>query len=250
MRWSYNQDHISYPATIYFHHSITDSSEAPDLFNMDTIARPICFYPCSLEDNDDSYPPVESIPLVDAYQSHHLNVPRKLLTCKEHGPLPAHRLASRHVSPRSPDHHPSSSSSSSDSSPVHSLGLDAPDQAHSGSLTRDVPPRLCYPPRREPRLSKAFHHWCAAPLSTLSPVDSVPSSTPVMGSLTHTRADLLPPRKRFRDSYSSEAIIEEDTEIDPIETKVDMELSISDGDDVRDYVEIGPRDVRDDTEEY
>ncbi|GKB58011.1 hypothetical protein Tco_0914197 [Tanacetum coccineum] len=57
-----------------------------------------------------------------------------------------------------------------------------------------------------------------------SPVDSVPSSTPVMGSLVPTRADLLPPHKRFRDSYSSKASIEEDTEINPIETKVDMEL--------------------------
>ncbi|GJR02944.1 hypothetical protein Tco_0525928 [Tanacetum coccineum] len=59
-----------------------------------------------------------------------------------------------------------------------------------------------------------------------SPVDSVPSSTPVMAS------------------------IEKDTEIDSIETKVDMELGIGDGDDVRDHVEIDPRDVRDDTEEY
>ncbi|GKE08096.1 putative reverse transcriptase domain-containing protein [Tanacetum coccineum] len=71
-----------------------------------------------------------------------------------------------------------------------------------------------------------------------------------MGSLSPTRADLLPPCKRFRDSYSSEDIIEEDTEIDPIETEVDMKLGIGDGDDVRDHVEIDPRDVRDDTEEY
>ncbi|GJR98588.1 reverse transcriptase domain-containing protein [Tanacetum coccineum] len=166
---------------------------------------------------------------------------------------------------------------------VHSSGLDASNEAHSGPLTRDVSPRLCYPPRRAPRRSEAFRRWCAAPLSTLyppttsesssgdsserplhssshsagpsrkrcrSPVDSVPSSTPVMGSLAPTRADLLPPRKRFRDSYSSEASIEEDTEIDPIETEVDMELGIGDGDDVRDHVEIDPRDVRDDTEEY
>ncbi|GJR45368.1 hypothetical protein Tco_1313471 [Tanacetum coccineum] len=83
-----------------------------------------------------------------------------------------------------------------------------------------------------------------------SPVDSVPSSTPVIGSLAPTRADLLPPRKRFRDSYSSKASIEEDTEIDPIETEIDMELGIGDGDDVRDHDEIYPRDVRDDTEEY
>ncbi|GJW60968.1 hypothetical protein Tco_0110303 [Tanacetum coccineum] len=83
-----------------------------------------------------------------------------------------------------------------------------------------------------------------------SSVDSVPSSTPVMRSLAPTRADLLPPRKRFRDSYSFEASIEEDTEIDPIETEVDMDLGIGDGDDVRDHVEIDPRDVRDGTEEY
>ncbi|GKF02108.1 hypothetical protein Tco_0029031, partial [Tanacetum coccineum] len=202
---------------------------------------------------------------------------------KRVGPLPARRLESRHASPRSSDHHPSSSSSSSDSSSVHSSGLDASDQAYFGSSTRDVPPRLCYPPRRAPLRSEAFHHWCAAPLSTLyppttselssgdsserplhssshsagpshkrcrSPVDSIPSSMPIMGSLAPTLADLLQPRKRFRDSYSSKASIEEDTKIDPIETEVDMELGIGDGDDVRDHVKIDPKDVRDDTEEY
>ncbi|GJR65631.1 hypothetical protein Tco_0011696 [Tanacetum coccineum] len=171
---------------------------------------------------------------------------------KRVGPLPARRLSSRHASPRSPDHHSSSSSSSSDSSPVHSLGLDASDQAHSGSSTRDVSPRVCYPPRRAPRRSEAFRRWCTTPLSTLyppttsesssgdsserplhsslhsagpsrkrcrSPVDSVPLSTPVTGSLAPTRADLLPPR-------------------------------ISDGDEVGDHVEIDHRDARDDTEEY
>ncbi|GKC64145.1 hypothetical protein Tco_1096743 [Tanacetum coccineum] len=227
--------------------------------------------------------PVEDIPFGRPYRTH-LNGPRKLLTARKRvRPLPARRLASRHASPRSPDHHSSSSSSSSDSSPVHSLGLDAPHQAHSGSSTRDVSPRLCYPPRRAPRRSEAFRRWCAAPLSTLYPpttsesssgdsserplhssshsvgpsrkrcrslVDFVPSSTPVMRLLALTCGDLLPPRKRFRDSYSSEASIEEDTKIDPIETEVDMELGIGDEDDVRDHVEIDPRDVRDDTEEY
>ncbi|GKE99615.1 hypothetical protein Tco_0022966, partial [Tanacetum coccineum] len=199
------------------------------------------------------------------------------------GPLPARKLASRHASPRSSDHRSSSSSLSSDSSLVHSSGLDASDQAHSGSSTIDVPPRLCYPLRRALQRSKAFRRWCAAPLSTLYPpttsesssgdsskrplrsslhsarpsrkrcrssVDSIPSFMPVMGSLAPTRTDLLPPCKRFRDSYSFEASVEEDTEIDPIETEVDMELGISDRDDVRDHVEIDPRDVRDDTEEY
>ncbi|GKF80685.1 hypothetical protein Tco_0239287, partial [Tanacetum coccineum] len=134
-----------------------------------------------------------------------------------------------------------------------------------------------------PRCSEAFRRWCTTPLSTLyppttsesslgesperplhssshsagpsrkrcrSPIDYVPSSTLVMGSLAPTRTDLLPPRKRFKDSHSSKASIEKDTEIDPIETEVDMELGIGDGDDVRDHVEINHRDVRDDTEEY
>ncbi|GJR29394.1 hypothetical protein Tco_1105626 [Tanacetum coccineum] len=73
---------------------------------------------------------------------------------------PARGLASRHAITSLPDHHSPSSSSSSDSSPVHSLGLDAPDQAHSGSSTRDVSPRLRYPPRRAPRHSEAYFVVC------------------------------------------------------------------------------------------
>ncbi|GKA65987.1 hypothetical protein Tco_0765694 [Tanacetum coccineum] len=227
--------------------------------------------------------PREAIPFARPYRTH-LNGLRKLLTARKRvGLLPARRLASRYASPRYSDHRSSSSSSSSDSSLVHSSGLDASDQAHSGPLTRDVSLRLCYPPRRAPRRSEAFCRWCAAPLSTLYPlttsksssgdssekplhssshsagpsckrcrssVDSVPSSTLVMRSLAPTCADFLPPRKRFRDSYSSEASIEKDAEVGPIEIRVDMELGIGDGNDVRDHVEIDPRDVRDDTEEY
>ncbi|GJX85562.1 hypothetical protein Tco_0336336 [Tanacetum coccineum] len=64
-----------------------------------------------------------------------------------------------------------------------------------------------------------------------------------MGSLASTHADLLPPRKRFRDSYSSEASIERNR-VYPIETEVDMELGIGDGDDVRDHVKIDPREIQ------
>ncbi|GJY58412.1 hypothetical protein Tco_0458304 [Tanacetum coccineum] len=153
--------------------------------------------------------PGEAIPFGRPYRTH-LNGLRKFLTARKRvGPLPARRLAWRRASPRSSDHHPSSSSSSSDSSPVYSSGLDALDQAHSGSSTRDVPPRLCYPPRRAPRhrdsskkpLHSSSHSAGPSRKRCRSPVDFVPSSTPVMGSLAPTCADLLPPRKRFRDSY-------------------------------------------------
>ncbi|GKG37145.1 hypothetical protein Tco_0447318, partial [Tanacetum coccineum] len=71
--------------------------------------------------------PGEAIPFGRSYRTH-LNRPRKLLTAsKRVGPIPARRLASRRVSPRSSDHCLSSSSSSLDSSPVHSSGLDASD---------------------------------------------------------------------------------------------------------------------------
>ncbi|GKB75727.1 hypothetical protein Tco_0942622 [Tanacetum coccineum] len=255
----------------------TDSSEAPDSSDGPPSQDP--YFPIALVTAPPGIRrrsailirPGEAIPFGRPYDTQ-LNRSRKLLTARKRvGHLPYRKLASRHASPRSSDHHLSSFSSSSDSSPVHSLGLDASDQAYSGPSTRDVSPRLCYPSRRAPPRSEAFRHWCAAPLSTLypmttsesssgdsskrplhssshsagpsrkrcrSPVDSVPSSTPVMRSLAPTRADLLPPRKRFRDSYSSEASIEEDVEVGPIETGVDMELGIGDGDDVRDHVGI------------
>ncbi|GJT63723.1 putative reverse transcriptase domain-containing protein [Tanacetum coccineum] len=194
----------------------------------------------------------EAIPFGRPYRTY-LNRPRKLLTARKRvGPLPACRLAWRRVSPCSLDHHSSSFSSSSDSLSVHSLGLDAPNQAHSGSSTRDVSPRLesSSGDSSERPLHSSSHSARPSRKRCRSPVDFVPSSTPVIGSLAPTRTDLLPPRKRFRDLYSSKTIIEEDTEIDPIETEVDMELGIGDGDDVRDHVEIDPKDVRDDTEEY
>ncbi|GKF43260.1 hypothetical protein Tco_0129812, partial [Tanacetum coccineum] len=157
-----------------------------------------------------------------------------------------------HVSPHSSDHHPSSSSSSSDSSPVHSSGLDASDQAYSGSSTRDVSPRLGYPPRRAPRRSEAFHRWCAAPLSTLYPPTTSESSSGDSSKrpLHLSSHSAGPSCKRCRYPVDSVQRFIEDTEIDPIKTEVDMELGIGDGDDVRDHVEIDPRDVRDDTEEY
>ncbi|GKD37786.1 hypothetical protein Tco_1257993, partial [Tanacetum coccineum] len=196
--------------------------------------------------------PREAIPFGRPYHTH-LNGPRKLLTARKRvAPLPARRLASRHALPRSSDHRSSSSSSSSDSLPVHSSGLDAPNQAHSGSLTRDVSPRLesSSGDSSERPLHSTSRSAGPSCKRCRSLVDSVPSSTPVMGSLAPTRADLLPPHKRFRDSYSSEASIEEDTKIDPIETEVNIELGIGNRDDVIDHVEIEPRDVRDDTEEY
>ncbi|GJX72406.1 hypothetical protein Tco_0309577 [Tanacetum coccineum] len=225
----------------------TDSSEAPDSSDGPPSQDPYVATVAHWRSRVISHPSSSSeFPIAPVTAPP--GIRQRLLTARKRvGPLPARRLASRHASPRSSDHRSSSSSSSSDSSPVHSSGLDALDQAHSRSSTIDVSPRLDSSERPLHSSSRSAGPSCKRCRSL---VDSVPSSTPVMGSLAPTRTDLLPPRKRFRDSYSSEASIEEDTKIDLIETEVDMELGIGDGDDVIDHVEIDPRDVRDDTKEY
>nr|GEZ35539.1 hypothetical protein [Tanacetum cinerariifolium] len=139
--------------------------------------------------------PREVVPFGRSYRTHH----RSSSSSSSLDSSPVHSSGLDAL-----DHRSSSSSSSLDSSPVHSSGLDALGQAYSGSSTRVVSPRLGYPPR------------CR------SPADSVPSSTPVTLSLASTRVDLLPPRKR--------------------------ELAIVDGDDVKDQVEVDPRDDREEFE--
>nr|GFA07888.1 hypothetical protein [Tanacetum cinerariifolium] len=89
--------------------------------------------------------PEEAIPLGRPYRTRP-NRPWRVMTSRKRvRPLPTRRLAWRRVSPCSSDHRPSSSSSPTDSSPIHSLGFDAPGQAHSGSSTRVVSPRLGLP---------------------------------------------------------------------------------------------------------
>ncbi|GKD20309.1 putative reverse transcriptase domain-containing protein, partial [Tanacetum coccineum] len=195
--------------------------------------------------------------------------------------------------PNGPHHYSlpdsSFSSSSSDPSSVHSSGCDSSGQAHSGPSTRDAPPRLIYPPVLTPRYSEAFRRWRAAPLSTpyppttsesslgsssersldssspssrpsrkrcRSPTASVPSPTHVSRSIAPTPADLLPPRKRFRGSYSSEDSGEEHMEVDTADAEAVADVGISEGvvahtrDGVGMRVEIAASDVREDDEEF
>nr|GFB07787.1 hypothetical protein [Tanacetum cinerariifolium] len=71
--------------------------------------------------------PGEAVPFGRPYRTRP-NGPRRLLTPRKRvGPLPARSLAQRCVSPRSSDHHSSSSSPSSGSAPVNSLGFVALD---------------------------------------------------------------------------------------------------------------------------
>ncbi|GJY34705.1 reverse transcriptase domain-containing protein [Tanacetum coccineum] len=62
-----------------------------------------------------------------------------------------------------------------------------------------------------------------------SPTATAPLAIPALGALVPTRADLLSPRKRFKDSYSSEDSIEEDIDADvlaDIKTNVGVDAGI------------------------
>ncbi|GJX65215.1 hypothetical protein Tco_0299558 [Tanacetum coccineum] len=223
--------------------------------------------------------PGEAIPFGRPYRTHP-NGPCKLLTERKRvRPFPAHRLAWRRISHHSSDRH-SSSDSSSNSSSVHSSGCDSSGQAHSGPSTRVISPRLGYPLVRTPRCSEAFMRWRSAPLSTLYPstisepslgsyfersLDSCsPSSrpsrkrcrSPTVLVPSSTPADLLPPRKRFRDSYSPEDSGEEHIDIETADAEAVADVGISDGvvahteDVIGMGVEIAASDVRKDDEEF
>ncbi|GJW44423.1 hypothetical protein Tco_0073222 [Tanacetum coccineum] len=177
----------------------------------------------------------------------------------------------------------------SDTSSVHSLGCDASGQTHSGPSTRVASSRLVYPPAMTPRYSEAFSGWRSVPLSTpyppttlesslnsssersldssslsvgpsrkrcRSPTTLVPSSTLVSRSIAPTHVDLLPPRKRFRDSYSPEDSKEEHMEIGTADAEAVVDLGIGDGvgahteDGIGMGVEIAASDIREDEEEF
>ncbi|GJU69601.1 hypothetical protein Tco_1255860 [Tanacetum coccineum] len=219
----------------------------------------------------------------------HLNGSCKLLTARKRvRPIPARRLSWRRVSHHSSDHHSSPNSSSSSAPSDHSLsGHTPPDTADADSST---PQRFVHRSlARTPRHSEAFRRWRSAPLSTPYPpttsesslgsssersldssspssrlsrkrcrssTASVQSPTHVSRSIALTPADLLPPRKRFRDSYSPEDSGEEHMEVDTVDAEAVADVGISEGvvahpeDGVGIGFEIAASNVREDDEEF
>ncbi|GJZ69126.1 hypothetical protein Tco_0632676 [Tanacetum coccineum] len=180
-------------------------------------------------------------------------------TWKRVEPIPAGRLSWRHVSHHSSDHHSSPDLSSSSSPSDHSLsGHTPPDTINADSSTLHI--FVHRSPSRTSRRSEAFRRWRSAPLSTPYPpttsesslgsyaersldssspssrpsrkrcrslTASVPSPTYVLRSITLTPADLLPPRKRFRDLYSPEDSGEEHMEVDTADAEAVADVGIS-----------------------
>ncbi|GJU37069.1 hypothetical protein Tco_1185423 [Tanacetum coccineum] len=193
----------------------------------------------------------EDIPISRLYRTHPGGPCKALTARKSVRPLPSHRLALRYTShhldrftSRSSSGHSSSDHSSSGHSILgHSLsGHASPDTTIVDSST---PPRFVYLPLyRTLRCSEAYLRWRSALLSTKYPLTTSESSAGDSSSelsarpsrkrcrspaaiatssihatraLVPYRADLLPPRKRFRDSISPEDSVEEDIDTDVLE---------------------------------
>ncbi|GKC93249.1 hypothetical protein Tco_1158691 [Tanacetum coccineum] len=90
-----------------------------------------------------------------------------------------------------------------------------------------------------------------------SPTTIVPSSIPASGALSPTCVDLLPPHKRFRDSYSSDDSIEEDInadvladiEADVAAAEAAADMDVETGVDVGICIEVGVEEEDEDEHE-
>nr|GFB47907.1 hypothetical protein [Tanacetum cinerariifolium] len=115
-------------------------------------------------------------------------------------------------------------------------------------------PRLVDPPIRTPRCSEDFMRWRSAPLSTLYQPSASESSLD-SSSESHALVD-LPPRKRFKDSCSSEASGEEHIKIGTAYAETVIDLGVSDRvrapteDGLGMGAEVATSDIREDEEEF
>ncbi|GKC35672.1 hypothetical protein Tco_1048056 [Tanacetum coccineum] len=195
--------------------------------------------------------PEEDIPIGRLYRTHVGGPCRALTARKSVRPLPSHRLALRYTSHHldrftsgsSLNHSSLGHSSYGHSISGHSLsGRASPDTTIADSSTL---PRFVYPPlATTPRCSEAYLCWGSSPLSTMyppttsessagdssfessarpsrkrckSPAATLTSSIHATRALVPSSVDLLPPRKRIRDSISPEDSVEEDIDTDVLE---------------------------------
>nr|GEX06312.1 putative reverse transcriptase domain-containing protein [Tanacetum cinerariifolium] len=206
-------------------------------------------------------PPVLSavdIPISQLYRTYPGGPCRSLTARKSVSPLSSHHLALRYTSyhlDRFTSESSSYHSSSDHSSSGHSISSHSV-CGHTPPVTTvpdsSAPSRFVYPPvTRTSWYSKAYRHWRSATLSTMylpttfessardssfessvrpsrkrcrSPAATVTSSIHNSRALVLSRADLLLPRKRFRDSISPEDNMDILARVDAcVDMKVDVE---------------------------
>ncbi|GKC30774.1 putative reverse transcriptase domain-containing protein, partial [Tanacetum coccineum] len=164
--------------------------------------------------------PGEDIPIGRLYRTH-LGRPCRALTARKSvRPLPSHRLALRYTS-----HHLdrfTSGSSSSHSSSDHSssghfisgYSLSEHTSPDTTIVDSSTPHRFVHPPlARNSQCSEDYLCW----RDVGPPATTVTSSIHATRALVPSRTDLLPPRKRFRDSISPKDSIEKDIDMDVLE---------------------------------
>ncbi|GJY44867.1 hypothetical protein Tco_0433080, partial [Tanacetum coccineum] len=164
----------------------------------------------------------EDIHIGQLYRTHPGGPLRALTARKSVIPLSSHCLALRYTSHHL-DHFTSGSSShsSSDHSSGHSIsGHSLSEHTPPGTTDADLStlPKFIHPSlARTLRCSEAYLRWRSSPLSAMSPAATVTLSIHANRALVPSRADLLPPRKRFRDSISPEDCVEKDINTDVLE---------------------------------
>ncbi|GJW97438.1 hypothetical protein Tco_0179246, partial [Tanacetum coccineum] len=195
-------------------------------------------------------PSAVDIPIGRLYRTHPGGLYRALTARKSVRPLSSHCLALRYTSHHL-DHFTSGSSSGHSSSDHSSSGRIISGHSLSGHTPPDTtvvdsstPLRFVYLPlARTLRCSEAYRHWRSTLLSTMyppttfdslagdssfessagpsrkrcrSPAATMTSSIHATRALVPSSADLLPPRKRFRDYISPEDSVEEDIDADEL----------------------------------
>nr|GEX25366.1 hypothetical protein [Tanacetum cinerariifolium] len=169
--------------------------------------------------------PGGDIPIGRLYRTHPGGPCKALTARKSKRPLPSHQLALRYTS-RHLDRFTFGSSSSHSYSDHSSSGH--PSLGHS--LSRHTPPMLIHLHHRDLFIHRLLGlHDVARPIFVRdssagpsrkrcrSPAATVTSSIYSARALVPSRADLLPPRKRFRDSISPEDSVEEDIDTNVLE---------------------------------
>nr|GEX11028.1 reverse transcriptase domain-containing protein [Tanacetum cinerariifolium] len=221
--------------------------------------------------------PGEAIPFGRPYRTHPNRSPKLLTVRKRVGLFPTRRLGWRHISHRSSDRH-SLPDSTSD-----------PSYSSSSRILHQIFLQVGLPSVMTLQYSEVFRRWRSTPLSTpyplttsessldsssgrlldssspsirpsrkryRSPTTLVPSPTPISRLIAPTHADLLPPCKRFRDSYSPTDSREEHTKIGTIDAEAIADLGISDGvgahteDAIVMGVKVVASDIREDEEKF
>ncbi|GJZ18726.1 hypothetical protein Tco_0554849 [Tanacetum coccineum] len=166
------------------------------------------------------------------------------------GPLPSQRLALRYTSHHL-DHFTSGSSSSHSSSNHSSYGHSISGHSLSGHRPPDTidddsstPPKFVHPSlaRTLPGNSSSESSVGPSRKRCRSPAAILTSSIHATRALVPLCADIIPPRKRFRDSISPEDSIEEDIDTDVLEDiEADVDVVVDVEDEVEDEVESSDR---------